>query len=259
MFFFRFLAGGMFVLLAASLTGQADNSDRVQWANSVRYGQSLFAPPSIEPERNGHREGINQRLEYELEARVNQRWSFLGIIGLDWLRTYQAERILSDPDDINDPFAMLHPYTSRQQTLFLQFGAQRNWRITKAGDLSIALLAGASLRQYYRAYDFINAGFNGIVVDKSKNVTDWQATARMQYTHWFSRSFGVQLGWQYLASGYLGGGVETTRGTRYRADMLESAVMRRRYQRNYDRSTLFPDPTVSLNRPVFFLGITQRF
>jgi hypothetical protein len=249
------------------MTGQSiEDSRRIQWANTYRYSQPILPINNFEPAENGGRLTSSYRLEIEVEARTSDKLGLLLVVSDDVVRS----RLNPDPDsdsavDLDNPFGIVHPYTSRIETWSLQLGAQYNWRLG-AGDLSVGAVTGVGRETYTRVYDLITLRnnvyrMNGVSVNESNPVTHWQSSFRLQYTHWISRRFAINAGVQLHTSRYLKGGIETIRGPRYEIEYQEVEGMPVLYNLNYDRTTLTPNPDKyvnSFNRLNFHFGFTSR-
>jgi len=146
----RLTLAGFFLLLPVFGYTQDDVGRKVHWANTVRYSQPFSGGTNIEPEANGARAVINQRLETELEARFSPHFSAYLLVSFDLLRTWTEPKagqdaFLPNPDD---PFAVAHPYRSRLTTGTLQLGGQYNWRISVHGLTTLSVAnKSSSVRQ----------------------------------------------------------------------------------------------------------------
>lgn len=253
---------------SALLKGQSlDDSRRIQWAQTTRFGVPLLPIRNFEPPENGGRLTTGLRIEMELEARTSDKVSIL-LLALDEdIYSYLDPALSSDTGvDLLDPFGLVHPYTSNVETTGLELGLQYNVRVG-SGDFSLGALSGVGLETYSRTYDIITGlvesrqRLAGVSYNESELVWQWVSTLRFQYTHWLGRRFALNLGTHLHVSQYISGGIETTRGLRYAVEYQELEALPIPYNLNYDRSTLMPNPNKNVKkftRLYLHIGVTSR-
>ncbi len=244
-----------------------ENRQKIQWAQTTRFGVPLRPVRSFEPPENGGRLTTGFRLDVELEARTSDKISFLLLLTDDQLYSYLDPDLSSDTGvEVTNPFGLVHPYTSTLETTALELGLQYNWRVG-SGDFSLGALAGIGAETYSRTYDIITGlvesrqRLAGVSYNESEIVMQWVTTFRLQYTHWLGRRFALNLGTHFHVSRYLSGGIETSRGLRYAVEYQELEALPVPYNLNYDRSTLMPDPTKyvkNFTRLYLHIGVTPR-
>jgi hypothetical protein len=262
---FLFLA---LALCGVELTGQSlEDSREIQWACTVRFGGPLVPISNFEPPQNGGRLTTGFRLEMEWEMRPSDKIGILFVTSDENLTSHLDPNPTSDNQvDLENPFGLVHPYTSKLEMSGVQLGAQFNLRVG-SGDISFGAVTGIGVEIYSRIYDIITASssgprLNGVSYNESEEVIQWISSLRFQYTYWISRRFAISLGGQLHASKYLGGGIETPFGIRYDIDYQEVEGIEIFYNLNYDRSTLTPDPNKYVDlftRLYLNIGFTSRF
>lgn len=254
------------ILLPFFLTGQG-----FDLAFTYRYnaGRSING---IEPAENGFRKQTANSFFLEFEFRRNEKIGWLLSFATETIKTGKSEVTVGD---VIAPFNMVHPYSSNLEAIYLQLGAQYNFRILE-GDLSIGFMAGPGVAYYRRDWDVLNLLVNDgqittrdpgftTFTDESKATFRLRTAARLQYTYWISPQLAFSTGVEYAQSHYLGGGIETTRGERYEIDTREflpdgfpSGRQVLIYNINYDPTTLMPDPSTVINQFQLTLAMTSR-
>lgn len=247
---------------ALSLNAQLEADTRaVQFALSLRYGQTFGGGPNFERPQSGERQLSSTFFDQELELRFSKSWSALLSLGISASRSWRAPEPGVTPF-VADPEFVTHPFTSQLDGVALQLGGQYSHRIG-SGDLSLAATGGFVWNSYEREYDLIrgtndNYFAGGTAVDRTKSATSFLGIIRLQYTYWFSRKLALGVGGQYLVPSYLSGGIDTPGGLRYELDEQQSAILAVPFNVNYDITSQTPDPSVNRNRLNWFIGFTTR-
>lgn len=253
------------LMLMPTLYGQQKADTRkVHWAQTIRYIDSSLGLENIEPDENGPRDVTSGRIELEIEGRFSQHFSALILSGIGAYRTRQETSSLNSSVDLDNPFHLIHPYSSQLETFTLQLGGQYSLQL-KQGEVNVAAATGFEWGRYSRIYDYIRElgdgtfRADGLATDSFEAVRGSISTLRVQYTYWFARKFALSMGAQGYARFYQRGGISTSAGERYQPRALESGFMPLRYNLNYDFTTLSPDPSPNVYRLEFIISITSRF
>jgi len=243
----------------------AQTLDLKNTAYTFRYGEAVDVNGN-NPFSNFRNDMGGRQLEVELETRTSKSVSFFASVSHLLVTSRNRGRGFGSG---GSALRASGASSTRNSQLYLNLGAQYNLQFEGA-NLSFGLGAGIGGSIYSVYYDnasidrneeapYRPPAFNGVVRDRANTVLLARAFARVTYTRWFSRRFGLSVGAETSLATHLVGGDTSFGFPRY-----NNAASRDRFglpsSLNVSPFGVRTDLNIEdLYVTVLSLGITSRF